>query len=192
MRRAGGYTAQEQIDQLYENSDPDFQLYARIGEITTLPELFRRAPEYETINQRRKDYPKEVKRTPEVNVATVQYDRRTCCWRCKQRGHTRFDCKRPPRKFCSRCGKDGVLTRDCHPRRETTHGSATRRPSSDPLPNKIHTTAAYPGACSWRCCMGSSIPGPKSHSLTPKPRESRGGRATVAKRGRANNPGRRH
>jgi len=115
MRRAGGYTAQEQKDQMYENSDPDFQLYARIGEVTTLSELFRRAAEYETINQRRKEYPKEVKKTPEANVATVQYDRSTCCWRCKQRGHTRLDCNRPPRKFCSRCGKNGVLPRDCHP-----------------------------------------------------------------------------
>ncbi|KMQ93760.1 putative adhesion exoprotein [Lasius niger] len=25
------------------------------------------------------------------------------------RGHTRFDCKRPAKKFCSQCGKDGVL-----------------------------------------------------------------------------------
>ncbi|XP_025266372.1 uncharacterized protein LOC112638592 [Camponotus floridanus] len=41
----GGYTTQEQIDQLYENANPEFQLYARIDEITTISELFRRAAE---------------------------------------------------------------------------------------------------------------------------------------------------
>lgn len=49
MRRAGGYTVQEQIEQLYKNSDPDFQLYTRISEKTTLPKLFRWTAEYETI-----------------------------------------------------------------------------------------------------------------------------------------------
>lgn len=142
MHRAGGYTAQEQIDQLYENSDSDFQLYARISKIITLPELFHQAVEYQNINQR-KDYPKEVKKTSETNVAIVQYDYSTCCWRCKQR-HTRLDCKRLPRKFCSRCGKDGILTRDCHP---------SSRPSPDPFLNKIHATAAYTGTRSWRRCM---------------------------------------
>lgn len=79
IHRAGGYTVQEQIEQLYENSDPDLQLYARIGKITTLVELFRQAADYEAINQRHKDHPKEAKKAHEANVATVQYDRASCC-----------------------------------------------------------------------------------------------------------------
>lgn len=48
-------------------------------------------------------------------VATQTYDKNECCWQCKQQSHTRFDCRRIPRRFCSQCRKDGVFTRDCHP-----------------------------------------------------------------------------
>jgi len=43
------------------------------------------------------------------------YKRNECCWNCGQRGHRKTDCKQPFKKFCSTCGKTGVLTRDCHP-----------------------------------------------------------------------------
>ena len=71
--------------------------------------------EYEEINQRRKARSAESRPAQGTTATTTAYSRDKCCWRCKQRGHTRLDCKRPPKKFCSRCGKDGVLTRDCHP-----------------------------------------------------------------------------
>lgn len=48
---------------------------------------------------------KSIKAT--ITAATI-YDRHECCWKCKQRGHTRFNCQRMPRKFCSQCGKDGI------------------------------------------------------------------------------------
>lgn len=115
MRRAGDYTPLEQTEQLYENMDPDYQIYVRPTEATSIAELTTKATDYERIVQRRKNRPGGDKRTPELAVAAAIYDRETCCWRCKQRGHTRLDCKRPPKKFCSRCGKDGVFTRDCHP-----------------------------------------------------------------------------
>lgn len=51
--------------------------------------------------------------TNKPTVATVTYNRK-CCWRCKQRGHIILDHKGPPKKFCSRCGKDNVFTHDCH------------------------------------------------------------------------------
>jgi len=54
--------------------------------------------------------------TTNTATAATTYNRYECCWKCKQRGHTRFNCQRAPRKFCSQCGKDGVYTRDCHPR----------------------------------------------------------------------------
>ena len=37
----------------------------------------------------------------------------TQCWRCGQNGHIRSQCRAAPRLFCSRCGKDGVMSRDC-------------------------------------------------------------------------------
>lgn len=118
MRRAGGYTPRDKVEQIYENLDPDYQLYITLTDTTTLSDLGARAAQYETIVQRRKERQTESAtqaKSLRTVVAAATYNREECCWRCKQRGHTRIDCKRPAKKFCSRCGKDGVLTRDCHP-----------------------------------------------------------------------------
>ena len=115
MRRAGGYTAQDQAEQLYENLDPDYQLYIRPTEATSIAEISTKATEYERVVKRRRERRPEARQITDPSVAAATYNRDECCWRCKQRGHTRLDCKRPPKKFCSRCGKDGVFTRDCHP-----------------------------------------------------------------------------
>lgn len=91
-----------------------YQLYIRPTEATSVEELSTKAAEYEKILRRQKEEQITNRSTPDLPVAAAAYSRGEC-WRCKQRGHTRLDCKRPPRKFCSRCDKDGVLTRDCHP-----------------------------------------------------------------------------
>jgi len=114
MRRAGGYTKQDQLEQLYENMNPDYQIYIRPNEATSIVELSSRAAQYEKVKKFRKDQ-RNTKQSFGPVVAAASYSREECCWRYKQRGHTRWDCKRPPKKFCSRCGKDGVFTRDCHP-----------------------------------------------------------------------------
>lgn len=110
MRRAGGFPADEQVERLYENMSPDYKIYIRRGDVRTVGELSTLAAEFEAIEQQRREW----RKPPEVAVA-VAYSRSECCWRCKQRGHTRQNCKRPARKFCSQCGKDGVLTKECHP-----------------------------------------------------------------------------
>jgi len=73
-----------------------------------------------------------------VSTATVPadpYDRDHTCWRCKERGHIRFNRKRSARMFCSQCGKDDVLTCDCHPRPEkgtaAEDAPAATRPSAE-------------------------------------------------------------
>jgi len=133
MRRAGGFSQEEQIDRLYENMHPEYKLYVRLDDISNLSELSARATEYETIEKQRREL-RNKKTTTGPAVAAATYCREECCWKCKQRGHTRFDCKRPPKKFCSRCGKDGVLTKDCHPFMGNTTGTgkdaaATRSPN---------------------------------------------------------------
>jgi len=115
MRRAGGFTTEAQIEQLYDNMNPEYKLYIRLDDITDLEELSSRAAEFEAIEKQRRERTSERAPTTGPSVAAAAYKREECCWRCKQRGHTRLDCKRPPKKFCSHCGKDGVLTRDCHP-----------------------------------------------------------------------------
>lgn len=112
-RRTGGFSDAAVLDLLIENLDPEYRLYIRPQNVTNIRELADRTAEYEEIvaSQKRRENRRESPQT----LAAAAYSRDECCWHCKQRGHTRFDYKRPPRKFCSQCGKDGVYTRECHP-----------------------------------------------------------------------------
>ncbi|XP_077280405.1 uncharacterized protein LOC143907461 [Temnothorax americanus] len=116
MRKAGGYSTEEQVEQRYENLHPDYQNRIWRSDVRSPRDLQQQAGDFERLQQNRK------KRTT-AKTADV-YNRGECCWRCKQRGHTRFDCRRPAQKFCSRCGKDGVLTKDCHPLAGNETGTA--------------------------------------------------------------------
>lgn len=136
MRRFGNLSRQEQLDRLYDNMHPDYKLYVRRQDIQSIARLRQQAIEFETI---RAEQTLRVHRTvdaasePTRNIAAV-YNRTDCCWRCKQRGHTRFACPNVPKKFCSQCGKDGRLTRDCHP---SGNAVPAGRPLSRPgLPKK--------------------------------------------------------
>lgn len=115
MRRAGNFSPDEKIDRLYENLRAEYKLYVRLDEINEMSDLTARAREFEEIKKTQRQENKIEQRTTNVSVTTT-YDRQNTCWRCKQRGHDRFNCRRPAKKFCSQCGKDDVLTRDCHPR----------------------------------------------------------------------------
>lgn len=115
MRRAGGFSTDDKVDRLYENLRAEYKLYIRFEEITDVHDLTARAREFEEIKRAQGHEQKDERRTGSAAVST-EYDRQNTYWRCKQRGHDRFNCRRPARKFCSQCGKDGVLTRDYHPR----------------------------------------------------------------------------
>lgn len=123
MRRAGNFSEIEQLDIIADNMDPEIQMYLRPEDTKTIDELTERVSILENIHARKK-LTRETNVTerrnstlPRSNTAAVAsaYNKYECCWRCKQRGHSRQDCRRPALKFCSQCGKDGVLTRECHP-----------------------------------------------------------------------------
>lgn len=104
--------------------NPECRLYIRRGEVASASELSAQVSDIEEIDrQRRKQQREERKITAGPTVAAAVYNRDECCWRCKQSGRTWQDCRwsrtavlPAPRakKFCSRCGKNGVLTHDCH------------------------------------------------------------------------------
>lgn len=119
MRRAGGMPNNEQLHRLYENLDPDYKIYVRWDDLQTHADLRNRALQFEANReQQRNRRALEPSKTAGVSrrpvLAAATYNRIECCWKCKQRGHNRKQCRRPARIFCSHCGKDGVLTRACH------------------------------------------------------------------------------
>ena len=113
MRRAGGYSRREKLDLVYQKLSAKYRLYIRRAEVSSLGDLNEQAAEYEQLLEEEREEQKKPK--PKASLAAVAYDPNECCWRSKQRGHMRRDCQRPAKKFCSRCGKEGVWTRDCHP-----------------------------------------------------------------------------
>lgn len=100
MRRAGGYSRDEQLEVIHENMNPAYKHYVRIDDVRNIVELQTRAAEYEDIIQEQKEAVKREKDTTAPAIAAV-YNKRDCCWRCKQRGHTRAQCRRQAKKFCS-------------------------------------------------------------------------------------------
>lgn len=46
-------------------------------------------------------------------VVNSAYDHRECCWRYKERGHSRLECKNAPYKVYFDCGEEGILRIEC-------------------------------------------------------------------------------
>jgi len=51
MRGAGGYSQEDQIDRLYENMHPEYKLYIRLDDISSLNDLSGKAAGYEAIEK---------------------------------------------------------------------------------------------------------------------------------------------
>lgn len=118
IRRRGGYDRERQLDTLYHNLQPELQLHIRRTELTDATSLIQRVEEVEEIlrrvhrGARSAPPPREPSRRPALAI-TSAYQRATHCWRCKKPGHDRFTCTNAAVRFCSFCGQDGVLTKDC-------------------------------------------------------------------------------
>ena len=116
MRRRGGYEYQRQLETIYYNMRAEFRINLPLSQIRTLNELVQRVEEYEENKKQAESERPQQSRAPRsdhVMMLNAQYNRNTHCWRCKQRGHNRFNCRNAPSKFCSFCGKDGILTSNC-------------------------------------------------------------------------------
>ena len=143
MRRRGNIDLQTQLDNLYENMRPDLQLHVSRESISSVSDLVRKV---EIVQEKLAKIAKEkpinnsdnrfVQNRHKNNVmsVTAPYVREECCWRCKNRGHNRFQCQNRPRKFCSYCGKDGTFAKDCTCPRSgnaVAAGPAQARPRAD-------------------------------------------------------------
>jgi len=133
MRRAGSFGADTKLDRIYENMRAEYKYTIRLDDLADLADLTDRAAEYEEIRREETKERQSARKNVGAAKAPEGYDRANTCWRCKQRGHDRFNCRRPAKRFCSQCGKDGVRTQECHPRpgNATAAGVAVSEPRPD-------------------------------------------------------------
>ena len=57
--------------------------------------------------------PASAARVSPTNAPAPNIPRNMDCWRCGKSGHFRTECTEPARIFCSRCRRDGIMSRDC-------------------------------------------------------------------------------
>jgi len=134
MRRAGNFGAEAKLDRIYENMRAEYKYSIRLDDLADLADLTDRAADFEEIRREETREKQAAKKAVSAAKTADKYDRASTCWRCKQRGHDRFNCRQPARTFCSQCGKDGVRTKDCHPRpgNAAAAGVAVTEPRPEP------------------------------------------------------------
>jgi len=134
-------TAEDRLERAYHNLRPEYHLYIRRSDFRTLADMLRLADEYERARRHEKTYqPSSKQRSkdkikPTAALITPGYKPQECCWGCSQREHTRRFCRRPAKLFCSQCGKEEVLTKNCHGTRsgngsKAGGGGETSRPTT--------------------------------------------------------------
>jgi len=132
MRRAGSFEAYAKLDRIYENMRAEYKCTIRFDDLADL-DLTDRATEYEKIRREETKERQSARKNVSAAKALEGYDRANTCWHCKQRDHDRFNCRRPAKRFCSQCGKDGVRTQECYPR--PGNAIAAGVAVSEPLPD---------------------------------------------------------
>lgn len=133
IRRHGGMSPAQELYRVYTNLLPDYRQYIRRRDCNTIQDLVREIEEYEKLQ-------KELRNRHATNIAAVSsikkpvvaplpsntaYDRKGTCWRCGGKGHFRQNCRLPPKLFCSHCGKEGTLTRDCSCQKQAGNANRT-------------------------------------------------------------------
>ena len=124
------------MEALYHNMKPGMRLLIRPREATAPEELIQRVKEIEEVQaQLHREGPTETKAggkfSRPANPLQASFVREECCWKGGQRGHNRFNCRNPPKRFCSLCDKEDILTRDCQcPRRGNDRRTKPTRPAA--------------------------------------------------------------
>ena len=135
MRRRGGFNHERILEALYHNVKPGLRLLIRPREATTPEELIQRVQDIEEVQaQLPREGPTENraggKFSRPAHPLQAAFVREECCWKCGQRGHNRFNCRNPPKRFCSWCGKEDILTRECQcPRTGNEKRTGPTRPA---------------------------------------------------------------
>lgn len=117
LRRLGISEMKQIVQRIYDNSLPEYRLYIKRRDFSSLNELFELAQEYEAL--RRTEMKAEVQPTPARSRTAgssqppARYDHQSYGWNSGQTRHVRFEGRRPERKICYLCGREGVVAREC-------------------------------------------------------------------------------
>lgn len=136
IRRHGGFSKERELMCIYKHLLPEYRQYIRRQHISCVNDLIQEIQEFETLQKEVQTVNMRERNAKvyDLHAMSLTPERKTdsktaclparqhtedlrrneiVCWRCGQNGHLRWKCKNPPRLFCSRCGKQGIPTRDC-------------------------------------------------------------------------------
>lgn len=124
IRRHGNMSPEQELQWLYRNLLPEYRQYIRKTDFTDVVTLSRIIREVELLLTELRAVPSYPSRPAGISVTnTSTRNPRTpgpsfqqnhqICWKCGQPGHFRSECRGTARLFCSRCGKNGIMSRDC-------------------------------------------------------------------------------
>ncbi|XP_036345593.1 uncharacterized protein LOC118754828 isoform X2 [Rhagoletis pomonella] len=99
------------LERIYDGLRVEYRLFVKRSEFQTIEELMELTDEYELLKNEEARQSRQAAHS--LSTISNRYDARNTCWRCKRRGHQRYHCHYPRRLFCSRCGEDGTLSRNC-------------------------------------------------------------------------------
>jgi len=137
MRWQEKLSQSDKLERIYDNLRTEYRMYIKRKDFTTLGELFILTEEFEMLqSETNNQNHSNVRNQTHSNVRTQQpiyrsrntnpneqhrlqpikpgYSHRDCCWRCGERGHTRFQCNQRRKLFCTECGKPNIRTLDCN------------------------------------------------------------------------------
>ncbi|XP_058975681.1 uncharacterized protein LOC131801251 [Musca domestica] len=109
----------DHLDRIYDGLRPEYRHYVRRSDFQTLDELMSLVDDFELLkkDEARVERPHT---SHMVSQTSGGYNRSTHCWRCKKKGHIRYQCQEKGKLFCSHCGKEGILSRNCECRANPT------------------------------------------------------------------------
>lgn len=103
----------EHLDRIYDGLRIEYRHYIRRSDVKSLDDLMALADDFELL--KRDEARNERPHTSHIVSRTSAAKRKvTICWRCKETGHLRYQCRNTARLFCSRCLRDGILSRECN------------------------------------------------------------------------------
>ncbi|XP_039965319.1 uncharacterized protein LOC120777850 [Bactrocera tryoni] len=138
IRQHPKFREEDHTERIYDGLRVEYRLYVRRSDFNSVDELLELTEEFELLKG---EETRQARNTNHfLTAVSTKYCREKVCWRCNQPGHRRHQCRNQQRIFCSRCGRDGIMSRDCNC---PTHATVRATPSK-PSTTALRTTLPCP------------------------------------------------